>query len=108
MANNKLTDQVRRQQAQRRDTRQVVAFNVTDEELAAHDPSPSRVVEARELLEVVRRRLTLDEQRLLELRNDGEDWDNIARQMGGTPEALRKKLARALLRVQQEVRLSAN
>jgi RNA polymerase sigma-70 factor (ECF subfamily) len=106
MANNKLTDQVRRQQAQRRDARQLVGFDINDEDFAGHDPSPSRVVEAREMLETVRRRLSREEQRLLELRHEGEDWDSIARNLGGTPESLRKKLARALERVQQEIKLA--
>jgi len=58
------------------------------------------------LLENVRRRLSVEEQRLLEMRHDGEDWADIARKLGSTPEALRKKLARALARVQQEVGLA--
>lgn len=103
MANNKLTDQVRRQQAQRRDARQVVGHDVRDNELAAPGPSPSKVIEVREMLEAVRRRMSGEERRLLELRHDGEDWADIARKLGSTPESLRKKLARALSRVQQEV-----
>jgi len=106
MAHNKLTDQVRRQQAQRRDARQVVGHDIHDDELVGPGPTPSKVVEARELLENVRRRLSVEEQRLLEMRHDGEDWADIARKLGSTPEALRKKLARALARVQQEVGLA--
>jgi RNA polymerase sigma-70 factor (ECF subfamily) len=103
MAHNKLTDHVRRQKAKRRNPQQVAGFGVEDEDYIAPGPTPSRQVELRELLEVVRRRLTSEEQRLLEMRNEGWDWNDIAEKLGGTAEALRKKLARALERVQLEV-----
>lgn len=105
MAHNKLTDQVRRQQAQRRDARQVASFGVEDGEFADRGPSPSKEVEARELIDAVRQRLTAEERRLLELRHDGWDWADIAAKLGTTPEAARKKLARALERIQLDVNL---
>ncbi len=103
MANNKLTDHVRRQKAKRRNPQHLVDFGVENEDYIAPGPTPSREVELRELVDLVRQRLTVEEQRLLELRNDGCEWNEIAEQRGGTPEALRKKLARALERVQNEI-----
>ncbi len=106
MAHNKLTDQVRRQQAQRRDARQVAGFGLEDAECAAPGPTPSKQVEVRELLETVRKHLSEEERQLLELRQDGWDWSDIADKMGGTAESLRKKLSRALQRVQEEIGLT--
>jgi RNA polymerase sigma factor (sigma-70 family) len=103
MAHNKLTDHMRRQHAQRRDNRQTVAYDIEEAALAAPGPSPSQAAATRELLDEVRGRLSDDELQILELRNEGQDWADIAADLGGTPDALRKKLARALARVQQEV-----
>ena len=43
--------------------------------------------------------LSPEELRLLELRKEGVEWADIAQRLGGTPEALRKQLARAMSRV---------
>jgi hypothetical protein len=52
------------------------------------------------------RRLTPDELRLLQLRERGLDWVAIAASVGGTPEALRKRLERALRRICAELDLA--
>jgi RNA polymerase sigma-70 factor (ECF subfamily) len=96
MARKKLAFQVRKERAQRRDNRRVAATGTDEEVFVAGDPSPSRHVAARELLEEVRRRLSPDERQLAELRAAGLEWTAIAEQVGGSPEALRKKLARAV------------
>ena len=57
--------------------------------------TPSKQIAARELLEEVRRRLSPEERQLLELRDQGLDWAAIGAQLGSSPEALRKRLARA-------------
>jgi len=107
MAHNKLTDHVRRQQAQRRNVNQVMGFGMEDDDYIAPGPTPSREIELRELLEQVFRKMTVEEQRLLQLRHEGWDWNDIAGKLGGSADALRKKLARALERVQQDVGLAA-
>src|SRR5262249_19119170 len=102
MARNKLASQARQEQAERSDNRR--ARPAADpQELAAPDPSPSEQVASRELLEEVRRRLSPDERRLVELRNEGLEWADIATQLGGNAVALRKQLSRALDRVTQEL-----
>lgn len=104
MARSKLAAQVRRQLAQRRDRRRVTA--VEDQgQLAGDTPSPSRELVARELLAQVRHRLSPEERQLVELRSAGHDWAEVAAQVGGGAEALRKKHARALDRVARELGL---
>ena len=51
------------------------------------------------------RRLSPEERQLVELRTQGHDWAAIADRMQSTPEALRKKHARALDRVAKELGL---
>jgi RNA polymerase sigma-70 factor (ECF subfamily) len=105
MARHKVGKVRRDQQAARRDERRVEAGDVGDRNVAATGASPSRQVAAKELLEEAHRRLTPAERRLVELRNQGRDWAAIAAEVGGNPEALRKKLARGLARVAEELGL---
>jgi RNA polymerase sigma-70 factor (ECF subfamily) len=63
------------------------------------------VVAASDLMQEVHRRLSADEWQLIELRNQGHDWASIAVQVGGSAEALRKRLARAIHRVVDQLRL---
>ena len=102
MARNKLASQVRREQAGRRDRRRTGAAPA-GEEPADAGPSPSQEVSARELLQEVYRRLSPEERRLVELRNDGRDWEAIAAEVGGTAVVLRKRLSRALDRITREL-----
>jgi RNA polymerase sigma-70 factor (ECF subfamily) len=104
MACNKALNQKRHFQAFRRDGRLNDA-DVTPGELIADGPCPSRQAEARELLDEVHRRLSDDERRLVELRNQGHDWAAIAAMVGGTPVNLRQKLHRALARLTRELGL---
>jgi RNA polymerase sigma factor (sigma-70 family) len=102
MAKNKLAFQIRKQYAQCRDQRRdQVAEN--EQALPGNNATPSRNVSARELLQEVHNRLSPEERQLVELRNDGVEWEEIASRLQGRPEALRKKLARALDRVAQEL-----
>jgi DNA-directed RNA polymerase specialized sigma24 family protein len=73
--------------------------------VAAPGPSPSRQVALHELLQEARRRLSAEERRLLELREQGREWSEIAAEMGATPEALRKRFARAVHLVAQQLGL---
>jgi RNA polymerase sigma-70 factor (ECF subfamily) len=62
-------------------------------------------VATRELLDEIARRLAPAERQLADRRRRGRDWASIAAELGGTPQALRKKLARALTRIGQELGL---
>jgi len=101
MARNRLLDQARRQQAGRRDGRRVDAGG--DERLAnvadAGVGTPSQIISERELVQAVRGQMTDEERVLAEHRAQGKDWAEIAKEVGSTPEAVRKKLSRAMDRV---------
>jgi RNA polymerase sigma-70 factor (ECF subfamily) len=105
MARNKLANQANREHAQRRDQRRIAVGQVQESDLPANGVTPSRQLAAEELLQETRRRLPPEERRLLELREQGLDWEAIAGQVEGRPEALRKKLARAVNRVAQSLGL---
>jgi RNA polymerase sigma-70 factor (ECF subfamily) len=105
MARNKVLDHARRQQAGRRDQRRVAGDPEALEAVADPAPSPSQVLVGRELLERVRAGLSAEERDLADQRAAGRDWAVIAAEHGGSPEALRKKLARALDRVARQIGL---
>ncbi len=52
-----------------------------------------------------RERLGPEELRLVEMRHEGREWSGTAAELGGTPEAVRKRLSRALDRVARELGL---
>jgi DNA-directed RNA polymerase specialized sigma24 family protein len=62
---------------------------------AAPDASPSRIVELRQLAAAARARLPPELLQIVALRDDGLEWNEIAARVGGSAEALRKRLARA-------------
>jgi RNA polymerase sigma-70 factor (ECF subfamily) len=105
MVRNKLSDQIDAQKAACRDYRRTVGEIPDEGYPAAAGPTPSQEVLARELLEQVRSRLTREELHLLEMRQQDREWGDIARELGANPEALRKKLTRAMDRVAEELRL---
>jgi RNA polymerase sigma factor (sigma-70 family) len=101
MARNKVAFQARHQRRLRRDHRRLEAVEHEQLEAAAVCPSPSRHVAARELLEAFRERLSTEERALADLRGQGHTWAEIAAELGGTPQARRKQLARAVERAAQ-------
>jgi RNA polymerase sigma-70 factor (ECF subfamily) len=103
MARLKLAQEARRQNAAKRDVHQVGSME--GDPHPGNDPTPSRVLAGRELLAELQRRLDPEERRLAELRGQGVEWAAIAAEMGGTPQARRKQLARALGRVARELGL---
>ena len=106
MARNKLLNQARQEQAARRDNR-LVNNDLAQHELAATTPSPPQQAEVRELLAEVQRRLSPEERQLVELRNQGHDWNSIAALLGGNAAALRQKLHRALERLSRQFGLES-
>jgi RNA polymerase sigma-70 factor (ECF subfamily) len=105
MARNNLTNQALKHRTAGRDQRRVEASGPEEHELAARGSTLSQQLAARELLQEARRRLSDEERRLLERREEGREWSDIAQELGGRPEALRKQLARAVARVAQELGL---
>ncbi len=105
MTRNKVVDATRRQRAQRRDHRRSTSLEAVD--VAAATPSPSQVAEGRELLAAFRGKLSDEERQLADLRANGREWADIAGEVGGTAEARRKQLTRAVARVSKELGLDA-
>ena len=105
MARHKLSKARRDRHRARRDPRREVEGSAVQQGLMAQGTSPSRQVEAKELLAAVQERMTDEERRLVEMRGQGHDWAAIAAELGGSPEALRKRLARAVARVEAELHL---
>jgi RNA polymerase sigma factor (sigma-70 family) len=104
ISRKKLADRARAERAARRDYRRVRGEGGA-RELPARDPSPSQELVAKDLLQEVRKRLSAEERQLAEHRTQGHDWNQIAAMLGGSPEALRKKLNRAVERVTRDLGL---
>jgi len=102
---NKLVNQVHRLKAQRRDIRRTTSLESGGLKLLARTSNPSEQVSARELLDKVRTGLNVEERYLADQRSLGRTWVELARELGGTDVALRKKLTRALNRVLSELGL---
>jgi RNA polymerase sigma factor (sigma-70 family) len=105
MARNKVAEAARRQRAQRRDSRRVAGLGVEELDPAGAQSTPSRVAEAKELLNLVRDKLTGEERRLADMRALGHEWNAIAAELGGTADGRRMQLTRALDRVMRELGL---
>jgi RNA polymerase sigma factor (sigma-70 family) len=101
MAKNRVIDHARKP-SNRPDS-----FGADDREyqVPGRGDSPSVAVSQKELLSEMRRRLSAEERRISELRSSGREWVDIADQLGGTPDALRKKLERAMDRISRELGL---
>jgi RNA polymerase sigma-70 factor (ECF subfamily) len=104
MARNKLASQARRERAERRDHGRTRTLSQSAE-LIAPIPSPSHQLVAQELLEAAHRQLSPEERQLVELRNEGRNWDEIATLLGDSSVVLRKRLSRALDRVARQLGL---
>lgn len=96
---NKLTNQINRHRAQRRDVRKNVTTETEGIQLSDRASDPGEQASARDLLEQVRSRLDFQTRYLADQRSLGRTWQDLADELGGTDVALRKKLTRALDRV---------
>jgi RNA polymerase sigma factor (sigma-70 family) len=105
MARNKLVNQVQRQQAARRQPPRRSLDDLDVREVIDPSPGPSRLVAHRELLHEFRRRLSDEERYLADQRALGLSWAAIAAQVGGSADALRMQLSRAIGRVCQQLGL---
>jgi RNA polymerase sigma-70 factor (ECF subfamily) len=105
MARNKVISEARRQQAECRDVRRLDPAGLDEMKMLAPAATPSEQVTMQDLLQQVRRRLSDEERQLVDQRALGRDWPEIAAELGGNAEGLRKRLTRALDRVAQELGL---
>jgi RNA polymerase sigma-70 factor (ECF subfamily) len=102
---NKVAFQARKHRSQRRDLRRVARTGLDELEVSDRSPPPDRVAEGQNLLQAVRSRLSDEERQLADRRSENSSWPDIAAELGGTPDARRKQLARALDRVAAELGL---
>ena len=104
MTRHKLAKQERRHRADKRDYRLAEERDPADlEGRPGAEPTPSRLVAGRELLEAFRARLSEEERMLADLRGQGYEWAEIAARVGGTAQARRMQLARAVRRVERQL-----
>jgi RNA polymerase sigma-70 factor (ECF subfamily) len=105
MTRNKLIGKIRKMHSQTRDHRRIDADGQNKLEAVAAGPTPSDLAIGSELLQEFRNRMTQEEWQVAERRSQGLPWADIASELGGTPEGLRKQLARAVDRVSGELGL---
>lgn len=99
MARIKLAFQKRRHYARRRDSRMTAATRIDELHLAATTPGPCEQAVDNDLVESLRSRLSHEEREILALRSEGFEWSEVARRLGGSGQARRMQLARAVHRV---------
>jgi RNA polymerase sigma-70 factor (ECF subfamily) len=104
MARNKLASQGRACYVTRRE-KVAAKADAAWERVISPEPGPSHQAAGKDLLEEVWKRLSEDERRLAQRRAERQEWTEIAAEVGGSPEALRKRLARALDRVSHQLGL---
>jgi RNA polymerase sigma factor (sigma-70 family) len=105
MTSNKLRDRQRRETAGRRDYRRTRPMSPEEISVSDGQASPSQQVALKELIDKARALLTPDEQALAEERVQKHGWKEIAAKRGEEPDALRKKLDRAIERVERALAL---
>jgi RNA polymerase sigma-70 factor (ECF subfamily) len=106
MARNRLRDHARAQHAGRRDNRRLERRGAEAlDAVAGVEATPSRIVAGKELLAKVQGLLSAPERYLADQRALGRGWADLAAELGDNPEALRKRLARALDRVARQLGL---
>jgi RNA polymerase sigma-70 factor (ECF subfamily) len=108
MTRNKLASAARSQHRQRRDQRRMASIDQNDlASFADPRPGPDSTVSGQELLRRFRDALSDEERQLVDLRNDGLAWGDVAARLGGTPHARRMQLSRAVERVARELGVEA-
>jgi hypothetical protein len=104
----KLAAAARTHYQQRRDVRRGTHDSATVKKLIDPHPTPGQIAAHRELVDLVHRALSIEERQLAELRRDGCEWIEIADRVGGTPQARRMQLVRAIDRVTDELGLDSD
>jgi RNA polymerase sigma factor (sigma-70 family) len=105
MARNRLVSHALKEQAARRDTRRTQSTSLAEAQTADPGDSPSTIVSHQELQEAARQRLSSEERLLAEKRALGKSWNEIAAELGSSPDRLRMQLRRAFTRIAGELRL---
>jgi RNA polymerase sigma factor (sigma-70 family) len=100
IATNELRDQARWGSRERRSlTRELAGNDRALGAVADWHAGPAQVAEEHDLLDNVLHRLHRKERELAVGWAEGKDWDELARETGGTAESARKQFARAMTRL---------
>jgi RNA polymerase sigma factor (sigma-70 family) len=102
MAKNRLSDKAR-EAANKVPTR---GSESPTETIAGRTETPSEIVAWEEMVVKFRSRMSPKEQRIAELRVADCDWPEVAAQVGGTPDGVRKQLDRAIQRIERQLGLA--
>jgi hypothetical protein len=105
MARRKLGFQLRKHRAERRDYHRLAPQGGEALANVEDGAPPDRILAGRELLERVSQCMTREEWQLVKCRAQGQRWAAIAAEYGGSAQARRKQVARALDRVLHELGL---
>ena len=103
MTRNKLCDWHRKQWAARRDRRRERPLEELDVYEDTSNNSPSQVVAAKELLQQALGLLSDAERQLAMQWAAGETWEDLAKDTGKSPDALRMQVRRSLDRVARQL-----
>jgi RNA polymerase sigma-70 factor (ECF subfamily) len=105
MARNKLATQARKRQPNDLGDPSPASPAPDPQEIAAPDATPSHQVAARDLLQEFRRHLSPTDRQIADRRALGREWAEIAAEIGGSPDAVRKRFDRAVDRVARQLGL---
>jgi DNA-directed RNA polymerase specialized sigma24 family protein len=105
MARKQVISEARRYLATRRDTRRLdESFSERKlNSIEDRNPCPSMVAAVNELLGEMYRLFTPQERYIADQRSQGRNWQDLAAEVGGSPEGLRKRFERALDRVARQL-----
>lgn len=100
MTHNKIASQYRYHLRGRRDVRKTTDAGEDGlDHITGGGHTPDQIAAGKEMLEALRWRLSDEERLIADARSYGKSWQEIAEELGGTPEARRKQLARAVERI---------
>ena len=103
MARNKLVSRVRSERRQIRDIRRVTVAPDALDRVADEQPSPSENFTRKELLERLRSLLSDEERQIIDLRNQGLGWEEVATKLGGSGQARRMQMSRGIERLTRQL-----
>ena len=106
IARNRLVDVARRQRAQKRGSGRVVnAATDVMGALADQRPGPAEIVERDDAFAAVMEAIAAVDRDVVRRRLNGESWNDLAESEKSSPEAIRKRVARAIDRAAEALRL---
>lgn len=104
MVRNKVAEKARRRDV----ARDAVAADDEALHVASPAASPSQVIALRELAQAARAKLGHELLQIVELRDEGLGWNEVAERVGGNPDAVRKRLSRAVDDIAQSLGVEAD